>query len=67
MIENLLKLSSGFRIPVLGNQHLAAHIGRVQTTKKPMIEVESVPCQFVSKGDLQPLRSFRGPGPSLFG
>ena len=33
MIENLLKFGRRFRIPVRGDQSLAAHIGRVQTAK----------------------------------
>ena len=33
MIEDLLKLGGRFRVPVRGQQRLAAHIGRVQTAK----------------------------------
>src|SRR6266404_3746961 len=33
MIENLLKFGRRFRIPVRGDESLAAHIGRVQTAK----------------------------------
>ena len=57
MIENLLKLGGRFRIPVRGQQRLAAHIGRVQTAKIKMIEVEAVHRQLIGQSDLQPLHA----------
>src|SRR5207244_2177602 len=57
MIENLLKFGRRFRIPVRGNQSLAAHIGRVQTAKIKMIEVEAVRRQLIGQSDLQPLKA----------
>ena len=39
MIENLLKFGGRFRIPVRGQQRLAAHIGRVQTAKIVMLKL----------------------------
>ena len=63
MIENLLKLGRRFRIPVRGNQSLAAHIGRVQTAKIKMIEVEAVHRQLIVKSDLQPLHTVCGLAP----
>ena len=49
MIENLLKLGRRFRVPVLCNQSLAAHIGRVQTAKIKMIEVEAIRRQLIRR------------------
>src|SRR4029450_2873023 len=47
VIEDLLKLGGRFRIPVRGNQCLAAHIGRVQTAKIEVSEVEAVHRQLI--------------------
>ena len=47
MIESLLKLGGGFRIPVRGQQRLAAQIGRVQTAKVIMIDIEAVRSQCI--------------------
>ena len=60
MIENLLKLGDRFRIPVRGQQRLAAHIGRVQTAKIKVSEVEAVHRQLIGQSDLQPLHAVGG-------
>ena len=49
MIENLLKLGRRFPIPVRGNQSLAAHIGRVQTAKIEMREVQAIHRQLIGR------------------
>src|SRR5271169_975625 len=63
MIENLLKLGRRFRIPARGNESLTAHIGRVQSAKIKMIEVEAVRCELIPKSDLQPLHAVCGLAP----
>ena len=67
MIENLLKLGGRFRIPVRGNESLAAHIGRVQTAKIEMIEVEAIHRQLIRTSDFQPLHAVCGLAPTQCG
>jgi hypothetical protein len=60
MIEYLLKLGRCIRILAQGCQSFAPHIGRVQTAKIIMVEVETVRRQFIAKSDLQPLHTVCG-------
>jgi hypothetical protein len=58
MIEDLLKLGLGFRIPALGHQSFATHIGRVQPAKIET-EVEAVRRKLILSSDLELLQAVR--------
>ena len=53
MIEDLLELRCGFRVPVHGNQSLAAHARRVQPAEPKTLTVETIHRQLIRKSDSQ--------------
>src|SRR5947209_6496546 len=60
MIEKFLKFSCGFRVPSRGNESLASHIGRVQTAKIIMSEVEAIHGQLITPCDFKALQGICG-------
>ena len=67
VIEDLLKFGGRRRIRVRRHQRLTSHIGRVQTAKIVMTEVEPIDGQLIRKSDLQAVRSVCRPAESQRG
>src|SRR5215831_15384771 len=59
MIEDLLKLGSGFRVPARSHESLAPHIRRVQTAKNEIRKVEAIHRELIRTRDFQPLYAVR--------
>ena len=59
MIEDLLKLGPGFRVPARTHESLAPHVRRVQTAKNGIQKVEAIHRELIRTRDFQPLYAVR--------